>query len=72
MGVGRIILLDKDVVDLSNLNRQILFTKEDVGQPKAETGKMRLIENHVVGKTEVEAVHMCALKNWPTIVKLVE
>ena len=73
MGVKKIILLDRDVVDLSNLNRQILFTKEDVGKPKAITGKERLIENHVVGdKTEVEALQMCALKNWPEIVRQVE
>ena len=43
MGVGKIILLDKDVVDLSNLNRQILFAKEDVGKPKAATAKERLL-----------------------------
>lgn len=26
MGVGKIILVDKDVVDLTNLNRQILYS----------------------------------------------
>ena len=73
MGVKKIIMLDKDVVDLSNLNRQILFTKQDVGKPKATIAKERLIENHVVGdKTEVEALQMCALKNWQEIVRQVE
>ena len=34
LGVKKIFILDKDVVDEHNLNRQILFSKEDVGQPK--------------------------------------
>jgi len=38
--------LDKDVVDETNLNRQLLFTPEDVGKPKAETAKARLIAMH--------------------------
>ena len=34
LGVGKLIMIDKDVVDLSNLNRQILFNLSDVGKPK--------------------------------------
>lgn len=33
-GVGRIGIIDPDVVDITNLHRQILFTTEDVGTPK--------------------------------------
>ena len=44
LGVKKIIMLDKDVVDASNLNRQILFRLEDVGLPKATQGKIRLEE----------------------------
>ena len=36
LGVGKIILLDKDVVDVHNLNRQILFDHADVGHLKVE------------------------------------
>jgi molybdopterin/thiamine biosynthesis adenylyltransferase len=35
-GVGRIGIVDDDVVSLSNLQRQILFATEDVGRLKAE------------------------------------
>ena len=41
-GVGRIILIDKDVVDISNVNRQIHALLTTVGQPKAELMKERI------------------------------
>jgi adenylyltransferase/sulfurtransferase len=46
LGVRKLIMIDRDVVDESNLNRQILFTREDIGKPKAETGKMRVEMGH--------------------------
>lgn len=42
-GVGRIGIVDLDVVDASNLQRQVLFTTDDVGQPKAEVARRRLL-----------------------------
>lgn len=42
-GVGRLGLADGDLVDLSNLQRQILHFTADVGRPKAESGREKLI-----------------------------
>lgn len=44
LGVKKIVMVDKDVVDITNLNRQILFKLSDVGLPKAQTARERLIE----------------------------
>jgi molybdopterin-synthase adenylyltransferase len=41
-GIGTLTLVDADVVDLTNLQRQILFAMEDVGTPKVEAAARRL------------------------------
>jgi molybdopterin/thiamine biosynthesis adenylyltransferase len=41
-GVGRITLVDDDVVDLTNLQRQIMHTSARVGLPKVDSGKAAL------------------------------
>lgn len=38
-GIGRLVLADHDVVDLTNLQRQILHTADRVGLPKVESGR---------------------------------
>jgi len=43
-GVGTIGLVDADVVDKSNLQRQVLFGESDVGKPKVEAAKARLLD----------------------------
>ena len=35
-GVGRIGVIDPDVVDMSNLQRQVIYTTDEVGKPKAK------------------------------------
>ncbi|MHA1754577.1 MAG: HesA/MoeB/ThiF family protein, partial [Candidatus Odinarchaeia archaeon] len=41
-GIGEIILIDNDVYDLSNLNRQVLASTKDVGRPKAKVGAEKI------------------------------
>lgn len=41
-GVGHIGIVEFDVVDESNLQRQVLYTTKDIGQPKAQIAKQRL------------------------------
>jgi molybdopterin/thiamine biosynthesis adenylyltransferase/rhodanese-related sulfurtransferase len=42
-GVGRLGLVDDDVVDVSNLQRQVIFGSGDAGRPKTEAARERLI-----------------------------
>ena len=48
-GIGKIGIVDGDVVEESNLHRQILFSVNDLKQPKAEIAakKLRLLNPHI-------------------------
>ena len=54
-GVGRLTIVDDDRVDLSNLQRQTLFSTADVGRPKAELAVevVRRINPHVAAVAHV-------------------
>jgi bacteriocin biosynthesis cyclodehydratase domain-containing protein len=41
-GVGTIVGVDHDVVELSNLSRQVLYGQDDIGRPKVEAAAERL------------------------------
>ena len=52
-GVGTLGIVDLDVVDDSNLQRQVLFGVQDIGIPKVEAAKIRLkqLNPHIKIKT---------------------
>ena len=35
-GIGKLVLIDHDSIVLSNLNRQTLFTEQDIGESKCK------------------------------------
>jgi len=41
-GIGHLGIIDNDVVDISNLQRQVLFSTEDVGKSKVDAAKARI------------------------------
>ncbi|MEW8973351.1 MAG: tRNA threonylcarbamoyladenosine dehydratase [Tissierellaceae bacterium] len=43
-GLGKIILIDYDIIDISNINRQIHATTKTIGRPKVEVMRERLLE----------------------------
>ena len=68
MGVGFLRLADRDVVEISNLQRQHLYGVDVVGYPKVEAAEMRL--RKVNPFIEVEAIPVSV--NDRTAAKLVE
>lgn len=52
-GVGTLTLIDPDIIEEGNLNRQCLFTNSDIGMPKAETVAMKLSEISSTSKYHV-------------------
>lgn len=57
-GVGHLHCVDPDEVELSNLCRQILYTENDIGKPKAECAVSRLAQLN--GDIEVTGQRMTA------------
>ena len=59
-GIGTLGLVDCDRVELSNLQRQVLFGTEDVGQPKALAAERRLAALNPEIKIVAHALELCA------------
>lgn len=43
-GVGKILICDSDVFDITNLNRQLLATTKTIGQRKTDVAKQRILD----------------------------
>ncbi len=69
LGVKTIYIVDYDVVEEHNLNRQLMFAQKDIGRPKVECAKKNA-EFHRIGKTEVIGFHGNALTSWSRIIEM--
>ncbi len=56
MGVGILRIIDRDVIELSNLHRQMMFDEDDVGQVKVEVAAKKLKKLNPDCKIEALAV----------------
>jgi adenylyltransferase/sulfurtransferase len=54
MGVGKLKIVDRDVIEISNLHRQHLYTEDDIGKVKVEAASERL--RKINPQVEIEAV----------------
>lgn len=65
-GIEKLILIDRDIVELSNLQRQRLFDETDIGKPKALAAKEHLKEIN----NEVEIISIIDDLNFENINKI--
>src|SRR3989344_2064589 len=54
-GIGNLLLIDRDIIEESNLTRQALFYEEDVGRSKAYAAKEKLSKIN----------SKCKITTWP-------
>lgn len=52
-GVGGFILVDNDVVSVTNINRQIIATEDTIGQSKVDLGRKRILSINKEAKVTV-------------------
>jgi len=72
LGVSQVVIVDKDVVVTSNLNRQMLYGPADVGKRKVDAAEECLKRYHVADPsvTTVRAMHLDAVEHWGDIVRV--
>jgi adenylyltransferase/sulfurtransferase len=66
-GVGTLGLVDFDVVDASNLQRQVLYGTRDVGRPKAEVARERILALNPDVKVETHLLRLTAANAMPIL-----
>lgn len=78
-GIENLTIIDFDIVDKSNLNRQIIATTKTVGKPKVEVMKSRILEINPACKVKIFNEKICSenlekfkLKNFDFVVDCID
>lgn len=69
LGVRKIHIVDCDVVEPHNLNRQVLFSQANIGASKAESSGQNACSSHALD-VEVVAHNFDVRERWPDVVKI--
>ncbi|KAI3648308.1 hypothetical protein MP228_006162 [Amoeboaphelidium protococcarum] len=64
MGFRQIDIIDMDTIDVSNLNRQFLFRKQDIGKSKAETAAKFIKQRYSHMKDLEIRAHNCRIEDF--------
>ena len=58
-GIGNFVLVDKDTVDVTNINRQLIADTTTVGKDKVEVEKERILKINPSAKVEIHKEFYC-------------
>lgn len=62
-GVGSLRLVDGDIIESSNLPRQILYTEKSIGQPKAEILREAILSNNSAVKIDSDCRYVHSMND---------
>jgi hypothetical protein len=70
VGVRRITFIDNDIYEASNLSRQLLGSRQNIGQRKVEVAVEGVLNFHNISLTKAVGYHLDALISWPDVVNI--
>ena len=72
LGVRGIIFVDKDTYEASNLSRQLLGSRSDIGKRKVDVAVEGILNNHQISPLTLQGCHIDAVVSWDKIVSLAQ